>query len=197
MELWLVRHGIASGQEGRLVGHLDLPLSVEGEAAITSLVRAPGARPDRVISSDLARASSSAGVLARAWQLPVAEEPRLREMHFGAWEGLTFAEARAASGAGFDTWAASWSTTRVPEGEGFTDVHARVSAWWRATGEGLSGTTCIVAHGGSIRALLVELFQRRLDQAFEFACDHAHVSVVRFTEGQPIFVTANVTALPR
>ena len=197
MELWLVRHGIATGQEGRLVGHLDLPLSAEGEAAITHLVRAPGARPDRVISSDLARARSSAGLLARAWQLPVAEEPRLREMHFGAWEGLTFAEARAQAGTGFDDWAAAWSTTRVPEGEGFTDVHARVSAWWRSTRDTLHGTTCIVGHGGSIRALLVELFQRRLDQAFEFACDHAHVSVVRITDGQPVFVAANVTVLPR
>lgn len=178
------------------MGHLDLPLSAEGEAAITSLVRAPGTRPDRVISSDLARARSSAGVLARAWQLPVAEEPRLREMHFGAWEGLTFAEARAQAGTSFDAWAAAWSTTRVPEGEGFTDVHARVSAWWRATGEGLSGTTCIVAHGGSIRALLVELFQRSLDQAFQFACDHAHATIVRVGDGQVELVQANEPVLP-
>jgi broad specificity phosphatase PhoE len=195
--LWLVRHGLASRQEGRLVGHLDLPLSPEGEGAIAGLLRDGVARPDRVISSDLARARSSAQVLARAWGLSVAEDARLREMHFGSWEGLTFAEAHAASGAGFDAWAAAWSTTRVPEGEGFMDVHARVLAWWNASRDGLHGTTCIVGHGGSLRALLVDLFQRPLDQAFTFACDHAHVTVVRIEEGRPVLVAANMPELPR
>ena len=196
MDLWLVRHGLATGQEGRLVGHLDLPLSAEGEAAITSLLRVPGARPDRVMSSDLARARSSAGVLAAAWQLQVEEDTRLREMHFGAWEGLTFAEASARAGPDFDAWTAAWSTTRVPEGEGFADVHGRVASWWREVGPGLSGTTCIVGHGGSLRALLVELFRRPLDHAFQFACDHAHVTIVRVGGGQAELLQANEPVLP-
>lgn len=196
VNLWLVRHGLATGQEGRLVGHLDLPLSPEGAAAIQRLLDAGVPRPDRVVSSDLARARASAEVLARAWGLPVTEEARLREMHFGAWEGLTFAEARAATGARFDDWAAAWSTTRVPEGEGFVDVHARVAAWWRDVAGGLDGTTCIVGHGGSLRALLVELFRRPLDQAFTFACDHAHVTVLRLTDGRPELLQANTARLP-
>jgi broad specificity phosphatase PhoE len=197
IELWLVRHGIAEGQEGRLVGHLDLPLSTGGEASIRALHTASGARPDRVISSDLARARSSGAVLASAWGLVVSEEPRLREMHFGAWEGLTFAEARSVSGGGFDAWAASWSTARTPEGEGFADVHARVATWWRQHQATLEGTSCIVGHGGSIRALLVELLQRPLDEAFQFACDHAHVTMVRIADGRVELSQANQPVLPR
>jgi probable phosphoglycerate mutase len=194
-ELWLVRHGVATGQEGRLVGHTDLPLSPEGEAAVRALAATSPRRPDRVIASDLARARSSAQVLAGVWGLTVEEESRLREMHFGTWEGLTFAEARARATGGFDAWAAAWSTTRTPGGEGFMDVHARVAAWWRAAAAA-DGVTCIVAHGGSIRALLIELFQRPLDRAFDFACDHAHVTVVRLQHGHPSLAQSNVPGFP-
>ncbi len=194
--LWLVRHGVASGQDGRLIGHLDLPISPEGEAAIRHLVRPGGERPARIISSDLARARSSAALLADGWGLPVVHDQRLREMSFGDWEGMTFAEALMASGSGFRDWAAAWSTARVPGGEGFMDVCHRVGAWWREEGAALEGTTCIVGHGGSLRALLVEVFQRPPHRAFEFACDHAHASVVQVTDGRAELVQANAPRLP-
>ena len=57
-----------------------------------SLARA-GLRVSALYSSDLERARQTAAAIARAHALPPQHDPRLRERHYGHFQGLTFDEA--------------------------------------------------------------------------------------------------------
>jgi broad specificity phosphatase PhoE len=178
MRLLLVRHGVAEGQDGRVVGHSDPPLSEQGRKDIAALLTSGLDRPALLLSSDLRRASESAEILAAHWGIEVVTDARLRELHFGQWENRTWTQLEREDGARLGRWMSDWTTTRTPGGESFADLAARTTEWlaeWqnsRVTG----GTTLVVAHAGSIRAILCRLLRVPLEQAFEFEVPHARVT---------------------
>ena len=79
-----IRHGPTHAKG--MVGHTDLPADLSDAAALARLSAVlPAGAP--VISSDLRRAAATADALALGRpRLP--DDPRLREIHFGAWEML-------------------------------------------------------------------------------------------------------------
>ena len=177
MILYLVRHGAAEGCEGRCVGRTDAALSTAGAAPLHILRDGWREAPGRVIASPLARARESAALLAERWSLPVEVEPRLAEMDFGEWDGRTWADLESADGGRLAEWMSAWVSVPAPGGESFADVAARVSDW---AGElPREESALLVAHAGSIRALLCTLLELPLDAAFRLRVDHARVSAVR------------------
>lgn len=179
--LFLVRHGAATGAEGVAVGQIDLPLSPEGAASIERLAASWTAPPlpDRLISSDLDRTAGTARILARGWGLEVELVPRLREMDFGSWDGLTWKEIYERDGDVLTTWKADWRQQPAPGGECFLDVDERVRAWLDEELPRLRGrTTVVVGHGGSLRILLCHVLGLALDRAFHFYLDHGRVSAI-------------------
>jgi len=90
----MIRHGEPEGGN-RYRGHsIDDPLSEKGWLQMWQAVEN---RPvwDQVITSPMQRCKAFAEAYADKHQLPVIEEPRLVEIGFGAWEGLTSAEILA------------------------------------------------------------------------------------------------------
>jgi probable phosphoglycerate mutase len=181
--LWLVRHGETEGQSSiRFHGKNDVRLSDVGRAQIRAL--APllaGVEFSRVVHSPLLRAAESAAILAAACGVPVARvqaEERLREISFGACEGMTEAEIEAAfpqfwrsyRGGGTDTF---------PEGEprpAFVTrvqgaIHELAAAEW-------SGDLLVVSHRGTTRQALRALLGVRPGQPDEFGVELGSVSVV-------------------
>lgn len=78
-------------------GHLDSPLTLEGIAQAKALGnRLRGSRFDLLLSSDLGRASATARYIAAETGLTVVLDARLRERHYGIFQGMTRAEAQAA-----------------------------------------------------------------------------------------------------
>jgi broad specificity phosphatase PhoE len=132
VQLVLVRHGVTEGADGVCMGHRDLPLAAHGRPALERLAAAwrddaaPGRAvvpaPTRLVVSDLARARASAEPLADAFGLTPAFDARLREMHFGAWEGRAWSALEAEDGERLGRWMAGWATEAAPEGEAFPDV---------------------------------------------------------------------------
>lgn len=186
LTLYLVRHGVADDATGRCVGHHDLALSPAGADGLARLgQRWPLPRPTRVVASDLARARDSAAVLAGGWSPspPVATDARLREMHFGAWDGRRWADVERDDAQRMLDWMARWHEARVPEGEGFGDVIARAAAWLadavQAARVDGRDALAVVAHAGSIRALLVHALGLPPALAFRLRVDHARVSALR------------------
>jgi 2,3-bisphosphoglycerate-dependent phosphoglycerate mutase len=99
--LFLFRHGETDwNREGRLQGHTDVPLNGTGiEQAHGLGERLRRYRLEAVLSSDLARAKTTAEVLAAALGIPLLFDPGLRETDVGAAEGLLWAEAKIRFGA--------------------------------------------------------------------------------------------------
>jgi alpha-ribazole phosphatase len=168
--LHLIRHGVADGVTGRCIGHHDVPLSAEGRAAMRRAGEQwEGPTPTRVISSDLARATASAHELAGAWGLPVEIDPRLRELHFGEWEGCTWEALERDDGARLSAWMQDWVHVAPPGGESFVDLTTRVLA----CADHLTPGTVVVAHAGSIRALLCHARGVPPERAFDLVVEHA------------------------
>ncbi|KRE61601.1 histidine phosphatase family protein [Nostocoides sp. Soil756] len=154
--LVVLRHGqTTSNAAGVWQGQLDSPLSPLGEeqaAAAGPALAALG--PVRVVTSDLQRARLTGAAVARAAEVPLVEDQRLREIHAGAWQGLTNDEIvqrwpgeHAALRRGEDV-------TRPGGGESLADVRERMGDALRdvlaATGPG----ECVVVstHGAAGRA---------------------------------------------
>jgi 2,3-bisphosphoglycerate-dependent phosphoglycerate mutase len=92
--LCLIRHGETDWNAAkRMQGQLDLPLNARGCAqaqATASALRKH--RFDHVYSSDLLRALQTAGPATDLLGLPIQRSPALRERHYGALQGKTYAE---------------------------------------------------------------------------------------------------------
>ena len=117
--LFLFRHGQTDwNHEGRLQGHIDTPLNATGLAQAHAL--GERLRPhclDAVLSSDLARARTTAEIVATAIGVPLFIETGLREVDVGAAEGLLWAEAKIRFGEGLTERWYSDGDVAFPGGE--------------------------------------------------------------------------------
>ncbi len=118
--LWWVRHGPTHARE--MIGWTDRPADLSDSAALdrlrTFLPDAP------VLSSDLVRARSTAEALRRPCLAPLAD---LREINFGAWEGLRFVEAEARDPELIRRFWSEPGEPAAPEGESWGMLSARVN----------------------------------------------------------------------
>jgi probable phosphoglycerate mutase len=169
---YFVRHGETDwNAERRLQGQLDIALNDVGRrqsaqcgSTLRGLIAARRKAPAdfAFISSPLSRARETMEILRSGLDLPrdgYAIEPRLAELSFGRWEGLTYAEVRALDGAALAVRERDkWNFT-TPEGESYAQLLVRVRAWHA----GVTGDIIVAAHGGVARALMV-LFGVRTPQ---------------------------------
>ncbi|MFN8610260.1 MAG: histidine phosphatase family protein [Vulcanimicrobiota bacterium] len=152
LELWWIRHGQSRWNvENRWQGHSDIDLSQAGEEQALQLrARLAGTRFDAVYSSDLRRASRTAEIALPG--LPVQRDGRLREVHFGEFEGLTRAEMAPEQLDRLKVWFQDPYASRVLGGESLADVESRILAW-QAELPG-TGRVAVFTHGGVIRCHL-------------------------------------------
>ncbi|WP_416546729.1 histidine phosphatase family protein [Limnohabitans sp. DCL3] len=90
-----IRHGeTAWNVDTRLQGHLDIPLNAVGLRQAQHLARALAGREaiDAIYASDLSRAQTTAEAIAQTLGQTVSTHAGLRERHFGAFQGRTYAE---------------------------------------------------------------------------------------------------------
>jgi broad specificity phosphatase PhoE len=154
------RHGqTAWNSQRRFQGQLDIPLDDVGrEQAARAATLLAGFAPSAIVSSDLVRARETAQALADVTGLPVATDPRLREIDVGAWQGLTFDEVSER----YPVEAAMWrdgGDGRRGGGESLVEVGARGVA---AVGDALldlasDGTLVVVTHGAAGRAIVASM----------------------------------------
>jgi probable phosphoglycerate mutase len=157
--LWLVRHGETEGQSSiRFHGSNDVALSDEGRAQIRAL--APwlaGVDFARIVHSPLRRAAESAAILAASCGVGarrLVAEHRLREISFGACEGLTAAEIEARFP---EFWRAhqAGATDGFPDGEPRALFAARVAeAVQELARQDWGDDLLVVGHRGTVRQAL-------------------------------------------
>ena len=92
--LFLVRHGeTTSNSEGRLQGHLDVPLNDKGRwQAKQAAERLARANIETLYASDLVRAFETAQIIGKRLNLEVIPSQNLREANLGCFQGKTWAE---------------------------------------------------------------------------------------------------------
>jgi glucosyl-3-phosphoglycerate phosphatase len=147
------RHGLTdSNASSRVQGQLDTPLNGVGRAqAATAAAALADWHPDAVVSSDLSRAVDTAAALAALTGLPVSYDPRLRERHFGVWQGLLLSEIESRYPAECAAWRAG-SPSPGCAVESLDDMGKRVGEAFQEAADSVpGGTIVVVTHGGSAR----------------------------------------------
>ncbi|MEU7605693.1 bifunctional RNase H/acid phosphatase [Streptomyces sp. NPDC041003] len=129
----LLRHGeTALTPQKRFSGSGggDPELSPAGRAQAAAVAQALAARGtvQTIISSPLRRCRETAQAVADRLGLAVTVEEGLREVNFGAWEGLTFAEVQERFPDDLQAWLDSPRAAPTGGGESFTAATRRISA---------------------------------------------------------------------
>jgi broad specificity phosphatase PhoE len=148
----LARHAESDWNRAqRWQGHADRPLTQLGRRQARALAeRLRSFPPTAVYSSDLRRARETAEIVAGRLALPVALEPRLREIDVGEWEGLTTADAELRYPEGARR--RSEGGTGWLEGESYEALGARSLAALQAIASAHPGErVLVVSHGGPMR----------------------------------------------
>jgi broad specificity phosphatase PhoE len=161
--LFYIRHGETDwNTESRLQGQRDIPINAKGRVQARhcgEVLRDLIAREDGgfdFVASPLGRARETMEIARAALGLdPQAYriDERLKEISFGEWEGFTLAElGRASPEAIAARQRDKWAFT-PPAAESYATMSTRVRDWY----DSLAQKTVAVAHGGTLRGLIVRL----------------------------------------
>jgi broad specificity phosphatase PhoE/ribonuclease HI len=179
--LVLVRHGATDhSAEKRFSGRNELALDDVGRQQAAALAARSYGEVAAVISSPLLRAVQTAEAIAAAQGLTVETVDDLAETDFGAWEGLTFAEARANGPAALDAWLAS-PDDAPPDGESFTAVGRRVRRGRETVvAAHPESTVVVVTHVTPIKLLIRFALDAPPSAMFRIQLDTGSVSIVDY-----------------
>ncbi len=143
-ELWLIRHAPAL-HGGALAGRRDVAADCADVAALAGM-RAATAGLTRHVCSPALRCRQTALAL---WPgVTPAQDPRLWEQDFGAWEGVPFADLPDLG----PLPAPDLAAHAPPGGESFNQLCARAAPALHLLAQGEA--VAVVAHAGTIRAAL-------------------------------------------
>lgn len=190
--IFVCRHGQTDWNvEQRLQGQADTDINALGRAqadangrTLKRLIPDPGgydfvASPMRRTRETMERIRAAMGLDPSAYRV----DPRLMELHFGDWQGFTYAELEAkAPGSTASRLHDKWNF-RPPgaTSESYAMLGERVGAWLKD----VRRPTLAVTHGGVIRALF------RLAGAGEEEAARLDVPqdrILRLTGGRPVWL---------
>ena len=196
--LILLRHGEPHETvHGRCYGRLDPGLSHRGRDQMRHAWRLlENESPSTVYSSPSRRAVESAAL--RSLDTPaVGIDERLAEIHFGAFEGLTYDEIAIRYPELYDQWMTRPTDLVFPDGESFMMMSARVREALEQIRRKHSGeTVATVSHGGVNRVALAQALD--LDRRLIFRLDqrYACVNVIDYAGDEPVVLVMNATVQP-
>jgi alpha-ribazole phosphatase len=181
--VYLVRHGqVADGHTDRYHGNNDIGLSDKGVRQFEDLAgQLAGVPLAGIYASDLTRALTGAQIISRGRDLGPQTIPEFREIHFGAWEGLSFAEIAARYPADLEARFRDLASFRIPGGESLLDLSSRVLP---RLGELIAGhheeAIVIVAHAGVNRVILSEALGLPLDHLFRLDQNYGCLNIIDY-----------------
>lgn len=154
----IVRHGETDwNRERRLQGHLDIPLNRQGEEQALRLATAlqlRGQRFDSLHVSSLTRTRQTAAPLMDKLKLTAQFHDALKERHYGAFQGKTYDEARAAMPEAWRKHQDRDPHYDMDGGETLQGFHQRIISHINRLAEAHPAqTVLVVAHGGVLEMI--------------------------------------------
>ena len=190
LRLFLLRHGETTfSQSGGYCGNLDPDLTPEGEQMAREFAQAYQPHPwTAIYASPMRRTVATATPLADDVRLPLHLRDGLKEIAYGAWEGLPANAAREQFPDDFARWNAEPGWNAPTGGETGMEVAnraavviAEIAAMHR------SGNVLVVSHKATIRLILCSLLGIDLGRYRDrLAAPAASVSVVQFNPHGPL-----------
>lgn len=187
-KIFLIRHAEAEGNIYRRAhGHYNGLITERGYKQIERLKkRFENEKIDAVYSSDLKRASTTAGALSQPRDMQIIETEMLREVGMGIWEDMSWGDIDYIYPDmnrmfGYDP--AKWS---VENSETYENVKARMSYFiTEAAKRHEGGSIATFSHGFAIRALscLLEGIPSHETDKMPY-CDNTAVGLITYNNGK-------------
>ncbi len=183
-----LRHGESVGNaEERFQGQSDYPLTETGREQAKVLAQrwaGEGLRLDLIITSPLARAKETAGIVGKALQVPVEEDPIWMERNAGEIAGLTRKETlerypRAEERTPYDPFGDS--------GEGDWELFLRAGTAVHQLLKRPPGRYLIVTHGGLLNKVMYAVLGIPVQSHFNgpsFRFDNTGFAMFRYLPGR-------------
>ncbi len=186
-ELWLVRHAeVALDYQGVFGGRIDMALSPRGhrqaaalaahlrQVALDALYASPMKRVQQTVAPMLVNGSPRPTIL-----------PELREIDFGDWTGLSWAEVEKRYGVSAFSWLEQLEAEAMPGAECAKALRGRLEPPLRQILARHAGQqVAIVCHGGVIRMLLSMLLEWPLPRFSAVEINYASITRVAVSEGE-------------
>ncbi|MFC6316922.1 bifunctional RNase H/acid phosphatase [Corynebacterium gerontici] len=189
--LLLLRHGqTAMSAQRRYSGRGNPPLTELGQQQAAAAAQHLGARGgiDAIVASPLERCQQTAKAVADVLGLTVHTIDALQEMDFGDWDGLSFAEARAADPELHEQWLRD-PNVAPPGGESLSQVFRRVKKARAHIAETFGpGTILVVSHVTPIKSVLREALGAPGTMFHKMHLDLASLSIAEFYADGPTCV---------
>ena len=181
--LLLIRHGETKwNEERRFQGNTDVPLNEKGIQQAKALrERLAKFKFDACYTSDLSRAKDTAALIAEPHSLPLQECAALREVNFGAWEGLTGAQINEDYEDSLKKWRRNPRFVRPPGGETLEELTQRtMEAVQKIVHEYPEGQALLISHGGTIRCIITAVLGVDFNYYWRIRQDNTALSIVDF-----------------
>jgi alpha-ribazole phosphatase/probable phosphoglycerate mutase len=180
----LIRHGEPEGGR-RYRGATDDPLTAAGwrqmEAAVAD--KSPW---QRIYTSPLRRCRAFAEVLGERHTIPVTEDARLQELGYGVWEGLTPEELRRQDPEQLTRFFNDPLAHQPAGAEPLVDFQRRVlAAWTDILQQSHDEHVLLVAHAGTLRAILGQVLGMPLQNMFRINIGYAALIRIRREGARP------------
>lgn len=157
VKFFVIRHGKTDwNAEGRIQGNVDTPLNTRGDEQARAVARAlADMSVGELWSSDLARATQTGAHVSTACNVKLKPDKRLRERHFGVFQGLTYEECLERHPRSFAAYRSGDPSFVIPQGESGQAFFERVVAFFqeRAKSTWPGSHVAVITHGGVINCL--------------------------------------------
>lgn len=193
--LIIARHAESGmNDQNRIQGHQDSKLTAQGNRQAALLAkRLGGMKITKIYSSDLGRAMATSRAVAAKLRLPILEEPRLREINLGRWEGLTPEEVNAQFQNGYNLWRKSPSSVVIPDAETVRSFHVRIRKIFEEIGRTeKKGPVFVMTHGGVIASLLTHWLEADFDRVLlNVKIDNTSLTFAEFKKNRVVLHAIN------
>jgi alpha-ribazole phosphatase len=173
--LYLIRHTTPAIAPGICYGQLDVGVTESFTAEANDVLHYLPP-PQLILTSPLLRTRRLAEHLAQAHGCELRSDARLLEKHFGAWEGKAWNDIARSE---IDAWAENFMGYAAQGGESAQQVMLRVQSLLREVAQMPQENIALVAHAGSIRAMLAVMGGVKLADVLEWEVGMGAVIGVR------------------
>lgn len=175
MQLYVIRHTKVNTPSGLCYGHSEVPLAEDYQLDFNAFKALLPKEFDQVISSPSLRCQELAADLHADYQTNDA----LRELHFGDWEGLNWADISYEDS---KAWLKDYVTVAPPHGESLRAMFLRINQFIDQLRNEKQESVLLVTHAGVIRCLLAYFLEFPLNNLFKLQVSYGEIYQFKLAE---------------
>ena len=190
--VYLARHGEVVNP-GVYNGHTDVDITETGIRQMEQLRdRLKEKKLAAVYSSDLLRTKKGAQIIAQPHGLSPENFREFREMDFGRWQGMSYAEVMEQYPSDIPQWMKDLENFRIPGGESILDMCNRAIPKLRELIERHRGQEfALVCHGALNRVILAEALHLPFAHLLRIEQDYGCLNIIGYSPSWTVVKLVN------